>query len=40
MPPEVETQSGVKRFPYTKKGKKAAKKFNAKMKIDKRGMSY
>ena len=25
--PEVETESGVKRFPYTKKGKKAAKKY-------------
>ena len=25
--PEVETASGVKRFPYTKKGKKAAKMY-------------
>ena len=25
--PEVETQSGIKRFPYSKKGKKKAKMY-------------
>jgi hypothetical protein len=38
--PEVSTQSGVKRFPYTRVGKKKAKALKKKMKIDKKGLSY
>lgn len=38
--PEIRTKSGIKKYPYTKKGKAAAKKAKKKMMKSSSKMSY